>query len=122
VEGKDSARVKYDGRSLFFPTWTETEPLEQAERQARWLQQWLTKAVGEPVTVIGALALPGWFVEQTGRGAVRVFNGRNPQHLIKTRDVEPLSEQTVQRVAHQIEQRCRDVKALYLASEPAVKA
>ena len=48
-EGKANAEVVYDGVSLRFPTWENRSFLEQATRQARWLSQWLTSAVGEVV-------------------------------------------------------------------------
>lgn len=33
--GKQDARVEFDGKRLMFPGWTETRPLEQAQNQAR---------------------------------------------------------------------------------------
>lgn len=110
--GKVDATVVYDGQSLKFPTWTTKEPLEQAERQAAWLGKWLTSAVGAPVDVLPVLALPGWFVERPGRGAVRVFSGRALSALLKTGVGQVLSPQDVQRIAHQVEQRCRTLAPL----------
>jgi hypothetical protein len=77
--GKDSARVRYDGKALSFPEHVETKPLEQAARQARWLAEFLTGATGNPVRVIPVLALPGWYVElkaslPTSSNDVRVVN------------------------------------------------
>lgn len=117
MEGREAAMVRFDGRALAFPKWTETKPIEQAERQARWLQDWLSKAVGEPVYVTGAVALPGWFVEHKGHGPVWVFSGRNLGFLVRPRNREPLSDKLVQQIAHQVEQRCRTVKPLYLPPE-----
>lgn len=112
--GAADARVLYDGTALKFPDWSSDKPLAQAQRQARWLAQWLTRATGELTEVTPALALPGWFVERQGRGAVAVF-GRTEleRHLLKTRDARPLSAEQMQRVVHQVEQRCRDVKPAY---------
>lgn len=117
--GKADATVVFDGAVLRFPTWTTKEPLEQAERQAAWLAKWLTSAVGSPVHVLPVLALPGWFVEQTGRGSTRVFNGKQLAGLLRSRGAQPLSAQDVQRIAHQVEQRCRTVEPLYDAKEKA---
>jgi hypothetical protein len=77
--GKDSARVRYDGKALSFPEHVETKPLEQAARQARWLAEFLTGATGNSVRVIPVLALPGWYVElkaslPTSSNDVRVVN------------------------------------------------
>ncbi len=111
--GEEDARVEFDGRTLKFPTRTTAKPLEQAERQAQWLAKWLSSATGESVAVVPVLALPGWFVERKGRGAVRVFSGRELVGLLKVRAGQPLSADQVQRVIHQVEQRCRNVKPAY---------
>ncbi|MDF1556152.1 MAG: nuclease-related domain-containing protein [Deferrisomatales bacterium] len=108
-KGKDSARVTCDGQHLRFPGWTEKEPLEQAQRQAVWLGKWLTSAVGEPVVVRSALALPGWFVERKAPADPVVFNPRNSAFLADPRGGVRLPDPMIQRIAHQLEQRCRNV-------------
>jgi hypothetical protein len=117
--GKADATVVFDGKLLKFPTWTTKGPLEQAERQATWLAKWLTSAVGSPVRVLPVVALPGWFVERTGRGDVRVFNGKELVGLLKSRGTQTLLPQDVQRIAHQLEQRCRTVAPRYAEEERA---
>jgi len=117
--GKADATVVFDGKVLKFPTWTTKDPLEQAERQAAWLAKWLASAVGSPVPVLPVVALPGWFIERTGRGDVRVFNGKQLAGLLKCRGTQPLSTQDVQRIAHQVEQRCRTVAPRYAEEERA---
>ena len=107
--GRAGATVSFDGQALRFPSWTTRAPLDQADRQAQWLGQWLTSAVGTPVQALPVVALPGWFVERTGRGSVRVFNGRELAGLLRARGTQPLSEEDVQRVVHQVGQRCRTV-------------
>jgi hypothetical protein len=109
--GRVDATVIYDGQILRFPDWHEKEPLEQAKRQSDWLQKWLSSAVGDPVAVRPALALPGWFVDLTKRGSVLVFNGKSPVFLSRPMEKnEPLQAQLIQRISHQLEQRCRDVE------------
>lgn len=111
--GKADATVVFDGKVLIFPTWTTKAPLEQAERQSAWLAKWLTSAVGSAVRVVPIVALPGWYVNRAGRGDVRVFSGKELSGLLKSRNAQPLSAQDVQRIAHQIEQRCRTVAPRY---------
>lgn len=101
--------VIYDGTSLAFPGWTETEPLAQAARQAEWLQQWLSSAIGEPVAVKPILVLPGWFVKLANPKGIFVFNGKKPQVLFQYSQ-EVLSPTLVNRIVHQIDQRCRNIK------------
>lgn len=116
-KGRADATVLFDGKSLRFPTWATSDPLDQAERQAAWLSKWLTGAIGSPVHALPVLALPGWFVERTGRSDVRVFNGKELAGLLKSRGTRPLSAQDAQRIAHQVEQRCRTVAPRYAEAE-----
>jgi hypothetical protein len=109
--GQEDSKVIYDGQTLQFPTWREKEPLEQAKRQAVWLSGWLTKAVGEQVPVKPVLALPGWFVDRKAKDLL-IYNGKNPQYLLKITTETPLSSEMIQRIAHQVEQQCRDVDVL----------
>ena len=105
-EGKDAARVVYDGSSLRFPEHIEKQPLEQAARQAEWLAGFLARGVGEPVRVVPYLALPGWFIEnKVQRPAVLVGNPRNPMFMVRDGFGPPLGEQMKQRIAHVLSER-----------------
>lgn len=120
--GREAATVVFDGERLRFPHWTTAEPVEQAQRQAKWLGRWVGSAVGEPVEAVPVIALPGWFVQRTGRGAVRVFSGGELSGLLKGGRSQRLSSEMVQRVVHQLDQRCRTVAPLLAPSEPSVAA
>jgi hypothetical protein len=106
--GQEDVRVVYDGKSLQFPTWRETEPIEQAKRQAVWLSSWLSKATGDQITVKPALALPGWYVDRQAKDLV-VYSGKNPKFLATINTETPLSAAMIERAAYQLEQKCRDV-------------
>jgi hypothetical protein len=118
--GKGDANVIYDGKALNFPTWTESQPLEQARSQAKWLSKWLSSAVGEPVSVKPVLALPGWFVDRKGRSDVMVISGRESYSILSTRH-ETLSPSLIQRIEHQMDQRCRDVEPTLSAKQQEAK-
>lgn len=108
-KGSADATVIYDGQVLRFPGWSETGPLDQSKRQAVWLSQWLSSAVGEQIAVKPVLALPGWFIEREKPSPdLILFNGKNPGLLLKWVTGISLSEALMQRVVHQLEQRCRD--------------
>lgn len=107
--GTEDARVVFDGQRLQFPGWAETAPLDQTTRQAKWLAQWLSSAVGDKVAVKPVLALPGWFVESKAKSDVVIINGRNASGIFGKLFHTALSEEMVKRIAHQLEQRCRDV-------------
>ena len=108
-EGKEGHKVTFDGLCLRFGAGPrESKCLEQAKQQASRLSDWLSKAVGEAVYVQPVLALPGWFVERKGRGEVIVVSGRSVKSLVKGQRV--LDEAMIGRIAHQLDQRCRDVE------------
>ncbi len=112
--GAADATAVYDGKSLALPERTGTKAIQQAERQASWLAKWLHSSTGHPVRVTPVLALPGWYVERKGRGEVLVFSGKELRDsLLKARNATPLAADQMQRVVHQIEQRCRKVEPSY---------
>jgi len=108
-DGKAEWRIEYNGKALIFPHWRETEPLAQAERQAKWLREWLSSAVGEPVSVMPTVALPGWYINRTQPGGVPVFNASNPAAFFRQIGKANLSDKLQQQIAYQLDQRCRDV-------------
>lgn len=110
ARGNENSKVIFDGQRLQFPGWSETAPLVQATRQARWLEQWLSSAIGEKVAVTPVLALPGWYVELKGRSEVVIINGKNASATFSKLFHTALSEDMIKRIAHQMEQRCRDVE------------
>lgn len=116
--GKSAVKVKFDGGKLYFPSWTEVKPIEQSRRQAESLQKWLTSAVGDVVRVKPVLAVPGWYVDRVGKSDVAVINGKESASYFNANRNYPLDEKMVKRVAHQLEQKCRDVKPkAYKAAE-----
>jgi len=106
--GKIDATVSYDGNSLEFPGWYETEPLLQAQKQADWLNTWLTSAVGEAAYVQPVLALPGWYVVRKADRPIKVVSGKEAYSLANPSGIN-LSDEMIQRISQQVEQRCRDV-------------
>jgi hypothetical protein len=108
-DGRADAQVDYTGQILRFPSWADRKTLDQAHRQAQWLSHWLSSAVGESVPVRASVALPGWYVTQTGRGDVLVFNGKRPDTVFPKVRGARLSPEMIQRIAHQVEAKCRDV-------------
>ncbi len=107
--GRSDAKVIYDGQKLHFPDRTETEPIEQARRQAQWLSKWLSSAVGESIAAKPVIVLPGWFVERTSSNGFPVINPKQFQYILKSNKDKKLDEKFISRVVHQIDQRCRDV-------------
>lgn len=111
LKGREGATVEFDGLTLRFPTWTTDEPIQQAERQAKWLGDWIKKASGHAVRIQPVVALPGWFVKEKGFGAVKVISGRQLSGLLDTPGQQ--ADPQTQSVTYQVEQRCRTVVPTY---------
>lgn len=108
--GVKDAKVEFTGEVLSFPDWRDTKTIEQAKRQGKWLAKWLSSAVGESIGARPVVALPGWYVERSARADVTVISGREAPVLLKGWQRAPFSDQMMTRIAHQLEQRCRDVE------------
>ena len=108
-KGKQSAHVEYDGNLLKFPGGVEErKPLEQAARQADWLDRFLQSGVGEKIRVVPVLALPGWYVTRVPsdlRARVVVSNCTNPAFLMDYKFGPPLSEPLRRQIAHVLTER-----------------
>lgn len=107
--GEAAVTVRYDGHALLFPDWTEQAPVDQAKAQALWLSKWLSTAVGEQVSARPVLAIPGWFSLNKAHDGLLLFSGKNPLPMLNSTDGK-LNSQQITRIAHQVEERCRNVK------------
>jgi hypothetical protein len=56
------------------------------------------------------VALPGWFVMRTSSEGIPVLNPILFRSLLKQIQPQNLSEKTIKRIVHQLEQKCRDVE------------
>ncbi len=109
----ENARVKFDGEKLIFPTWTEIKPIEQANNNAKWLENWIKKNTGEDIKVISVLTLPGWYVEENNDKSLRprVINpSRIVAGLKEYQSVKISSNEIIEKIAHKIEEKCRDIE------------
>lgn len=109
-EAKTNAGVIYNGKSLQFPGWAETEPIQQTIDQADWLRKWLSSAIGEPVQVTPILTLPGWFVRRVSPSGIAVLNPKQLYSYLDAKRGAALPDTLVKRIIHQLDQRCRDVE------------
>ncbi|MGI1986327.1 nuclease-related domain-containing protein [Shewanella glacialipiscicola] len=104
--GSKGYQVFYKDGRLNFPSWTETKPIEQAERQAKWVSQWLTKATGTPVTSTPVLVFPGWFVTSQTKPPFPVLNHKQLVSTIPKLKTQALTQQQVDTIIYQVAQRC----------------
>jgi hypothetical protein len=117
-EGKAEYSVTFDGEKLNFPGWAETAPIAQARRQSLTLQQSLSRAVGEEIIVKSVLAIPGWNAVIKSKSDIALINGKNCIKYFNSVRGDTLDDKLIERIAYQLEQRCRNVKAkTYAKSE-----
>ncbi len=104
------AKVIYDGEALYFPdNAKETAAIDRARQQAAALGQWLSGALGEPVQVKAALALPGWFVERKKPDDLVLLYGQSSHYARILKGPAVLTEAMINRIVAQLEARNRGI-------------
>lgn len=103
--GKDYQLFFKDNR-LTFPSWTETKPLEQATRQAKWVGEWLTKSVGQTITPLPVLVFPGWFVTSQSKPPFPIMNHKQLVKTLPTLRSQAFTQEQVNAIVYQVAQRC----------------
>jgi hypothetical protein len=109
LKNQPEHEVQFNGEILIFPDGWTAKPLEQAERNAIYLADFIKKATGEPSPVIPVVVLPGWYVISKPNTPTKVLNPKMVRKLVL--DSRPIiSTAQMQRICYQIEQKCRDVE------------
>lgn len=109
--GRKEHEIIYDGKTLDFPHCKDAYGLEQAQQQADRLRNLLGKAVGAHVPVSAILTFPGWFVtSRVHTPALKVVNPKQIKGVVMNGRNAPLNAQFLQRIVHQLDQKCRDVE------------
>jgi hypothetical protein len=108
--GKPDHEVTFDGKTLHFPTGTDSRPLDQAEQQANRLRIFLSDAVGEPVKVSAILTFPGWLVTSRVKTNMKVLNPRGIRSVVLDSRLPAVPKQLIDRVVYQLDRKCRDVE------------
>lgn len=111
LDGRADVVVDHHEGRLKFVDGEMPIPTTELETEARWLSTKLTDAVGRHVEVEPILALPGWYIkDRIGRGTVYIINPCKPKRFFVQEKRRCLDADGIQRIAHQLEQLCRDVK------------
>lgn len=103
--GKDHELTFKDGK-LFFPSWVETKPLEQAVRQAKWVGEWLSKSSGLEVSPMPVLVFPGWYINRDSKPPFPILNHRQLVKTIPTCRSQTFSNEQIGQIVFQVGQKC----------------
>jgi hypothetical protein len=109
-DGRKAHEVIFDGGKLLWPTGDDRGALAQADRNAKWVAEWLMKMLGREISVLPMLALPGWWVTLKGKGPVSVQNPKNLPGVIEGFRETPLTDAEVDLIRRQLDALCRDVR------------
>lgn len=110
LPGKKDHVVEYNGDQLFWPWGTANRyGLDQAVNETEWLRKFIRERTNIETAVKPIVALPGWWVEQKGRGAISVVNSKNVASEVERMSGRVLSVQEIDLIARQLDVLCRDV-------------
>jgi hypothetical protein len=108
--GKRDYEIVFDGKVLRFPGGTDSRSLDQARQQSDRLRAFLSSALGESVEVRPILTFPGWFVTSRVNADIKVLNPKLIRAAVVDTRLPAVRKQLIERVSHQLEQKCRNVQ------------
>lgn len=111
--GETDNEVCFDGQALHWPRHKNDESgLLQAERNAATLSKWVEEEIGQKVSAMPILVIPGWSLKisgQPGRRSCRVDSANWIQNTFKGR--RPcIPKPTADLIVHRLLVKCRDVE------------
>jgi len=110
INTKAEWKMEFDGTKLKFPHWQGENAIVQARLHAKHLRKVFRKKLDIDANVIPVVAIPGWFVKNTGKSDVWVVNPKNRHEFCKQIAQKTLSDSEVKRVAAYIESVVRSVR------------
>ena len=110
VKGESGATVTVLDNALQYPWGVDRRDLEQAQEEAKWLSEWLSKMSPQPVSVGSILVLPGWFIDRRARSPVTVLSGSEVATNVPKLNGTATSESDIRRLAAIIEDRNRSIE------------
>jgi hypothetical protein len=110
VKGENGSKVTVLDTALQYPWGVDQRDLAQAQADAAWLAEWLSKMSDQPVNVGSILVLPGWFIDRRSKPSVTVLSGSEVAVNIPKLNGTATSESEVRRLAAIIEDRNRSIE------------
>jgi hypothetical protein len=108
-KGPREHEVTFDGKQLVWPWGPDRTTVAQVEAQAVCLSKWLAQSSGIRVFALPILALPGWWIDITGRGSVSVVNHKQVLNTVLSRTDPQLTAEQIEQISRLLEEHCRDV-------------
>ena len=110
VKGENGAKVTVLQNALQYPWGPDQYDLAQAQEDAAWLAEWLSKMSNESVKVGSILVLPGWFIDRRSKPVVTVLSGSEVAANIPKLNGIATSDNEIRRLAAIIEDRNRSIE------------
>ncbi|MEY2536415.1 MAG: hypothetical protein QOG67_155 [Verrucomicrobiota bacterium] len=110
MKGENGAKVTVLDNALQYPWGVDRRDLAQAQEDATWLAEWLSKMSDQPVKVRSILVLPGWFIDRRAKPVVTVLSGGEVAKNIPMLNGTATSEKDIRRLAAMIEDRNRSIE------------
>jgi hypothetical protein len=110
VKAEDGSKVTVLDNALQFPWGTDQNDRNQAQEDARWLSDWLSKMSPEPVKVGSILVLPGWYVDRRAKSPVTVLSGSEVSANVPKLNGNATPDSEIRRLAAIIEDRNRSIE------------
>jgi hypothetical protein len=110
VKGENGAKVTVLENALQYPWGFDQHDVMQAQQDAAWLAEWLSKMSSEPVKVGSILVLPGWFIDRRSKTPITVLSGSEVAANIPKLNGPATSESEIRRIAAIIGDRNRSIE------------
>ena len=110
IKSENGATVTVLENALQYPWGVDRRDIEQAQEEARWLTEWLSKMSPEPVNVGAVLVLPGWFIDRRARSTVTVLSGSEVALNVPKLNGPATNGGEIRRLAAIIEDRNRSIE------------
>lgn len=102
--------VWYDGNKLQFPWCYDSEAVKQAERNARWVREFITGFAPNDMVVQPIIVVPGWYCKTNGNWPVKVMNAKYLSKHLSEYEGRRFTSAELQPLIRRFDERCRDLE------------
>ncbi len=106
---QEEYKVRYDGHTFQLPWCEDHKAVQQVERNAKWVRQFIADYAPKDIVVQPVIVMPGWYVETLGNYPVKAMSDKYLINYLTTAKKRYSSEQ-LHPIIKRLEERCRDVE------------